>query len=76
MRMLLYLSDSMTCRANASLRIVDFVERLTMHAVARIMAVVQQSDGHCEIKPDKVGAWLMNEEATMWDDVCAIDPPA
>lgn len=68
--------ESVTCPANPGRRIVDFVERLTAHAVSRIMAVVQQYDGTCEIKPDKVGAWLMNEEATMWDDVCGIDPPA
>lgn len=39
------------------------------------MAVVLAYDDPCEIKADKVGAWLMNEEATMWDDVCRIERP-
>lgn len=33
-------------------------------------------DDHCDVKADKVGAWLRNEEATMWDEVVGTDPPA
>lgn len=67
--------ESGKCCANARRRIVDFVERLTAHAVAGIMAEVAEYDDPREIKADKVGAWLMNEVATMWDDVCGIERP-
>lgn len=42
---------------------VDFVERLMVNAV-------MEYDDPRERRPNKVGAWLMNEEATMWDEVC------
>lgn len=51
------------------------MQRLTAHAVAGIMAEVAEYDDPCVIKADKVGAWLMNEVATMWDDVCGNERP-
>lgn len=39
------------------------------------MAVLLEYGDPCEIKADKVGAWLKNEEATMWDEVCGIERP-
>lgn len=31
-------------------------------------------DDSCNVKADTVGAWVMNEEATVWDEVDGIDP--
>lgn len=60
-------------RANTGVRIVDFIARLTVYAAKGIMGQVTPCDDPCEIKEDKVGAWLMNEEATVWDEVREID---
>lgn len=37
------------------------------------MAQVMAWDDPCVVRADKVGAWLMNEEATMWDEVRGIE---
>lgn len=52
-------------RANAILRIVAFIGRLTAHEAMGIMAW----DDPWNIEADKVDGWLMNEEATIWDQV-------
>lgn len=44
--------------------------RVTAYAVGEIMQQVMAFDDPCEIRPDKVGAWLMDERAAMWDGVC------
>ncbi|KAL0631144.1 hypothetical protein Q9L58_009997 [Maublancomyces gigas] len=48
--------------------IVSFVTRLTAHAAMEIMAQLMASHHPSGIQADKVGAWLMNEEATIWDE--------
>lgn len=67
MRFLGFRSD---VRANAEYRITDFIARLTVHAASGIMHQVMAWDDYCDIQADKVGAWLMNVEATVWDEVC------
>lgn len=53
-------------------RIVDFVARLTGHAAKGIMEQVMAWNDPLDIQAGKVGAWLMNEEATVWDEVDSI----
>lgn len=40
-----------------------------MHAARGILDQITACDHSCDVKADKVGAWLMNEEATMGDQV-------
>ncbi|KAL0631762.1 hypothetical protein Q9L58_009370 [Maublancomyces gigas] len=56
--------------------IVDFIARLTMHAARGILDQVTACDHSCDVKADKVGAWLMNEEATIWDQYEFVDREA
>lgn len=56
-------------RANVRHRIVGFVGRLTEHAAMGIMNQVLAWDDPWDVEADKVGGCLMNEEATVWDQV-------
>lgn len=46
---------------------------MTAHAARGIMDQVTAWDDPCDANADKVGAWLTNEEATMWDEVGGVD---
>lgn len=59
---------------DAGYRIAQFIARLTAHAVNGIMEQVKAWDDPWNIQADKVGAWLMNEEATVWDGVGPVEP--
>lgn len=61
---------------DVSRRIASYIARLTMHAADTVMTDVLKWNDHIEIKADKVGGWLMNEEATNWDNVSWIEIPS
>lgn len=39
------------------------------------MDLVTACDNPCDVKVDKVGKWLINEVAIMWDEVGGINHP-
>lgn len=53
-----------------------FIARVTAHAAVGIMAQVMAWDDPYDIHANKVGAWLLNEEATEWEEVGWIELPA
>lgn len=55
--------------ADTRVRITDYITRVTVYAASGIMAQVRSYDDLITIESDKVGGWLMNEEATEWEHV-------
>lgn len=49
--------------------------RLRAHAARRIMDLVTACDSPCDVTVGKVGGWLINEVAMMWDEVGGINHP-